>query len=54
MLVYVADGGERLKLNAGSVPEPDLELIDRIFDTLGREKFGMALIGSNPLTSDRR
>jgi histidyl-tRNA synthetase len=54
LLVYVAEGGERLKLNAGSVPEPDFELIDRIFDTLGREKFGMAIIGGNPLTSDRQ
>lgn len=54
LLVYVADGGGRLKLNAGSVQEPDLELIDRIFDTLGREKFGMALIGGNPLTSYRQ
>ncbi len=52
LLVYVKDDvGNRLSLV--SAGEPKWAILDRIFNILGREKFGMAVVGGDPLNDNR-
>ena len=49
LLVYVSDDGNRLSLNVGSADDAEFELIDKIFETLGRDKFPVGIVGGDPL-----